>query len=86
MCSTACAWIKIEHLEGRTIGLGGATAGALAGGVLLGPIGLLGGLIGGAMAGSGAGKEFVELLHCGGIQLRRRKDLQLLPIHQQETG
>ena len=38
--------------------LGGATAGAIGGGLLLGPIGLLGGLIGGAMAGSGAGKEF----------------------------
>lgn len=38
--------------------LGGATAGAVGGALLLGPIGLLGGLIGGAMPGSGPGKEF----------------------------
>jgi len=48
--------------EGYNIGsgtagaLGAATAGAIGGGLLLGPIGLLGGLVGGGLAGSKAGK------------------------------
>lgn len=42
--------------SGTAGALGAATLGAIGGGLLLGPIGLLGGLIGGAMAGSKAGK------------------------------
>jgi hypothetical protein len=42
--------------SGTAGALGAGTAGAIAGAVLLGPIGLLGGLIGGAIAGSKAGK------------------------------
>ena len=42
--------------SGTAGALGAGTAGAVAGAVLLGPIGLLGGLIGGAIAGSKAGK------------------------------
>jgi len=37
--------------------LGAATVGAIGGGLLLGPIGLIGGLIGGGIAGSKAGKS-----------------------------
>lgn len=44
--------------KGVAGGLDGATAGAIGGAILLGPIGLLGGLIGGAIAGADAGKEF----------------------------
>jgi len=42
--------------SGTAGALGAATVGAIGGGLLLGPIGLLGGLIGGALAGSKAGK------------------------------
>ena len=42
--------------SGTAGALGVATVGAIGGGLLLGPIGLLGGLIGGGLAGSKAGK------------------------------
>lgn len=42
--------------SGTASALGAATAGAIGGGLLLGPIGLLGGLVGGGLAGAKAGK------------------------------
>lgn len=45
-----------DSTNGTVGAVGGGTAGAIAGGLLLGPIGLVGGMVGGALAGSKAGK------------------------------
>ncbi|WP_216904395.1 hypothetical protein [Synechococcus sp. CCY 9618] len=45
-----------DSTNGTVGAVGGGTAGAIAGGILLGPIGLVGGMVGGALVGSNAGK------------------------------
>ncbi|MCP9859010.1 MULTISPECIES: hypothetical protein [unclassified Cyanobium] len=45
-----------DSTNGTVGAVGGGTAGAIAGGILLGPVGLVGGMVGGALAGSKAGK------------------------------
>lgn len=45
-----------DSTNGTVGAVGGGTAGAIAGGLLLGPIGLVGGMVDGALAGSKAGK------------------------------
>ena len=45
-----------DSTNGTVGAVGGGTAGAIAGGLLLGPIGLVGGMVGGALAGSKAGR------------------------------
>jgi len=47
---------SFDSTNGTVGAVGGGTAGAIAGGILLGPVGLVGDMVGGALAGSKAGR------------------------------